>query len=162
MANSLQHIFVASDHHFGSWRLPKPFAVFSQDQEKELIEKWNSVVDKDDLIYYNGDFSDAGTIIELCHYVDLLNGNIILVQGNHDKFPIEVYKAIFKDVATEVVLEDLDLTIHHCPQAVSTKHEVFGHLHRGESLEKMTGFCSCVQKNDGYPISLERVMMSLR
>lgn len=169
MANSLQHAFVTSDHHFGSWRLPGPFAVFSQEQEKELIEKWNSVVGKDDLVYYNGDFSDAGTIIELCHYIEQLNGNIILIQGNHDRFPFEVYKAIFKDIANEIVLKDLELTIHHQPMHIrrgaapmTTKYEVFGHLHRGENLEKMKGFCSCVQFNDGYPVSLERVLMSLR
>ena len=162
MSNVLQHTFVTSDHHFGSYRLPSFLSVYSRDEEIELIDKWNSIVGKDDIVYYNGDFSDASTVVELCNYAKQLNGNIILILGNHDSLGIDVYKAVFKDVVDEIVLDDLDLTIHHCPGTVKTKNQVFGHLHRDRNIDKTNGFCSCVQRNSGYPVSLERIAMSFK
>ena len=160
----LKHTFVTSDHHFGSYKLPEFFKTFTQDQEKELISKWNSVVSKNDLVYYNGDFCD-GTLMELCRYLKQLNGQIILIRGNHDIFDDNIYKAAFKDIIDSIELPQLDLTIHHCPGVCSTKYEVFGHLHRKTSIKNIdcisTSFCSCVQSNDGYPISLDHVMKHL-
>ena len=156
----LNHVFVTSDHHFCSYKLPSFLQVFSQEQEKELIDKWNSVVGKDDLVYYNGDFCD-GNVMELCEYFKQLNGQIILVRGNHDRFDDNIYKAIFKDVVDYVVLDDLDLTIHHCPTYCSTRYEVFGHLHREYAWDNKNAtnrFCSCVQSNNGYPISLKKIV----
>lgn len=71
MAIDLNHTFVASDHHFGSFKLPGFLKVFTEEQEKELIDKWNRTVKKDDLVYYNGDFCD-GTVVELCNYGELI------------------------------------------------------------------------------------------
>ena len=162
MSTSLKHIFVTSDHHFGSWQLPGPFQVFSKDEERDLIEKWNLTVGKDDLVYYNGDFADCG-VLELCEHVKRLHGRIVLIKGNHDTLPDDVYRAVFKDVANEIVLDDLDLVLHHVPRKTS-HHEVFGHLHRHgcKGIGSPTSFCSCVQSNDGFPVSLEQVLMSFK
>ena len=163
MADILRHTFVTSDHHFGSWQLPEPFIVFSQEQEKELIEKWNLVVGKDDIVYYNGDFADCN-VQQLCDYARQLNGHIILVKGNHDTLPIDVYKAIFKDVVDRYVIDDLDLLVHHCPGPSYGKREVFGHLHRTDFFKTTANnqFCSCVQFHDGFPVSLEQVLLSFK
>ena len=166
MAIDLAHTFVTSDHHFCSYKLPAFMHVFTEEQEKELIDKWNSVVGKDDIVYYNGDFCD-GTLMELCEYFKQLNGQIVLIRGNHDQFNDNIYRAIFKDVVDKIVLDDLDLTIHHVPMVnLQTKLEIYGHLHRGNSfLNKeilTTSFCSCVQNNDGFPVSLETVMQKLK
>ena len=160
----LSHTFTTSDYHFGSWQLPSFLKVFTQEQEKELIEKWNAVVGKDDLVYYNGDFCD-GNFRDLCNYFTQLNGQIVLIRGNHDRFSDGIYKAVFKDVVDEVVLRDLDLTIHHIPTTpVHTSREVFGHLHRDldRPLNSSASFCSCVQFSDGYPVSLENVLLHLK
>lgn len=161
----LSHTFVTSDHHFGSWQLPPSFLkVFTQEQEKELIEKWNVVVGKDDIVYYNGDFCD-GNVMNICSYFKQLHGQIVLIRGNHDRFSDSLYKAIFKDVVDEVVLKDLDLTIHHVPTTpIHTSREVFGHLHRDldRPLNSSTSFCSCVQFSDGYPVSLEKILLHFK
>jgi len=164
MSNELRHTFVTSDHHFGSFKLPSFLQVYTEKQEQELIEKWNSIVGKDDVVYYNGDFCD-GNVMDMCSYFKKLNGQIVLIRGNHDRFSDDLYKAVFKDVVDEVVLKDLDLTIHHVPAApVHTRREVFGHLHRSlvHPLNSSTGFCSCVQFSDGYPVSLEKILLHLK
>ena len=161
MTIDLNHTFVTSDHHFGSFKLPSFLKVFTEEQEKELIDKWNRTVGKDDLVYYNGDFCD-GNVTELCNYAKQLNGQIIVVRGNHERFDDAVYKAVFKDFVDNVYLFELDLTIHHCPGQCLTSREIFGHLHRGTSwtnVQKMsTSFCSCVQSNDGFPVPLSKVL----
>ena len=161
MTIDLNHTFVTSDHHFGSFKLPSFLKVFTEEQEKELIDKWNRTVGKDDLVYYNGDFCD-GNVTELCNYAKQLNGQIILVRGNHERFDDAVYKAVFKDFVNNIYLFELDLTIHHCPGQCLTSREIFGHLHRGTSwtnVQKMsTSFCSCVQSNDGFPAPLSKVL----
>ena len=161
MTIDLNHTFVTSDHHFGSFKLPGFLKVFTEEQEKELIDKWNRTVGKDDLVYYNGDFCD-GTVVELCNYAKQLNGRIVLIRGNHERFDDAVYKAVFKDVVDYIALNEIDLTIHHCPGPCLTGREIFGHLHRGTSwinVQKMsTSFCSCVQSNDGFPVLLSKVL----
>lgn len=163
MADQLRHTFVTSDHHFGSWQLPEPFGVFTESQEKELIEKWNLTVGKDDIVYYNGDFCDCN-VMGFCHYISQLNGQLTLVKGNHDILPNDIYKAAFKDVVDYAMLDSLDLLIHHCPKPVVGKREVFGHLHRAgyKGIGSPTSFCSCVQFHDGFPVSLEQVLMDLK
>lgn len=163
MSNSLKHTFVTSDHHFGSWQNFDFLKVFSKEQEKELIAKWNSVVGKDDIVYYNGDFCDCN-FLEMREYFKQLNGHIILVRGNHDQFSDGIYKAVFDDVVDYVVLDDLGIVINHCPKDVDGAKEVYGHVHREgeEALKKHKGFCSCVQFNDGYPVSLEKIVLALR
>lgn len=48
---------------------------------KVLTENWNSVVKPEDLVYHLGDFAFGG----IRKYAPYLNGEIILVRGNHDR-----------------------------------------------------------------------------
>ena len=159
--NLIDHVFVTSDHHFGSASLSF-MRTFTLEQERELGAKWNAVVGSDDLVYYNGDFSDVKTFLELVEYRRQLNGRIVLIRGNHDVFGDDFYKFVFEDVVDEVVLEGLDLLIHHCPGDAKGRREVFGHEHRGRtsSILRPNAFCSCVQFHDGYPVSLSHVLKS--
>ncbi|MGL4210142.1 MAG: metallophosphoesterase [Cetobacterium somerae] len=83
----MKKIFVTSDLHFGHEGIIKmakrPFKN-AIDMECQLISNWNSVVGVDDLVYVLGDFAFKGKDAE--YYLDKLNGNIILVKGNHDRY----------------------------------------------------------------------------
>ena len=162
----LEHTFVSSDHHFGSWKVnPCPWRgpVFTKEQEDEMIDKWNSVVGPDDIVLYNGDFHDCG-LTDLIEYRKRLNGRIVLVKGNHDNLPNEVYEAVFGDVHDRLVLEDLNLVLAHVPcfdpelkefQIYGHKHEPSGMMH---ALDEKRSFCSCVMRNDGYPVPLGKIL----
>lgn len=157
MINNLDRMFVTSDYHFGSWRLLSPFAVFTKDEEIELISKWNSVIKKNDIVFYNGDFSDC-SIKQTYEYLSQLNGKITLIKGNHDRFDDETFKEMFVSVVEEMYIPDLDLVIHHCPEEDCGSYEIYGHLHRNDifnPISKRNSFCSCVQRNNGYPVSLK-------
>lgn len=82
-------IFFTSDLHFGHERVlqfdRRPFATV-EEMDAELIRRWNAKVGKGDLVYVLGDMiwktrnNDAPSLIKS------LNGQIILIKGNHDRF----------------------------------------------------------------------------
>lgn len=78
-------IWFSADSHFGHRNIirycDRPFDSVDQ-MDAELIDNWNSVVQKDDKIYYLGDFSLD--LQRMHQVVPLLNGKIHLIAGNHD------------------------------------------------------------------------------
>ena len=163
------HTFVTSDHHFGLWKVnttPWHPPVFSESGEKEAIAKWNSVVKPTDLVLYVGDFCDSGET-DLREYRKRLNGSIILIKGNHDKLPDEVYESVFQDVYKELTLEDLNLVLHHEPDIEGRTgiRQIYGHIHAEGSLfcppDPKTSFCSCVTRHDGFPTLLSDALSAM-
>lgn len=85
----MRKVFFTSDLHFGHKNVlrfdGRPFATV-EEMDAELIRRWNAKVGKGDLVYVLGDFiwktrnEDAPSLIKS------LNGQIILIKGNHDRF----------------------------------------------------------------------------
>lgn len=85
----MRKIFFTADLHFGHENVLKfdnrPFNTVDE-MDVELINRWNKKVGKGDLVYVLGDMiwksrnNDAETLIKS------LNGQIILIKGNHDRF----------------------------------------------------------------------------
>lgn len=81
--------FVISDLHFGHRNITEfeptrgnqTILDDCESQEDMLIARWNSVVKDDDAVVILGDYA-FNNIIE---YTGKLNGNKVLVRGNHDK-----------------------------------------------------------------------------
>lgn len=112
-------IWLSSDLHIWHYNIIKytarPFSTVQQMNET-IINNWNSVVAKDDLVYFLGDFA-------LCSKKwatearNKLNGEIILIKGNHDGSDQkmldigfkEVHKSLYLDIAGQKVL------LHHYP-----------------------------------------------
>ena len=163
------HTFVTSDHHFGSWKCNPCHwrgPVFSQQEEEELIVNWNSVVNPTDLVIHVGDFCDSGEV-DLREYRKRLNGSIILIKGNHDNLPDDVYNAVFQSVHERLLIDELKLVFLHCPdiEGVAGFRQIYGHLHDGSGLfcplDPKTYFCACVMRNNGFPIRLSDVLTVL-
>ena len=168
--------FVASDHHFGAYRKEGRFAVilgddyFSAEEEAELVEKWNATVGPDDPVLYVGDFDDCRTADGAMEYRKRLNGRIILLRGNHDVHDETVsglYEDMFQGVCDKMTIKGLNMVLMHAPRRFSQKErtvgvrKIYGHLHRAcdpRPEMDIDSFCSCVRWNDGYPVSLGRVL----
>ena len=85
----MSKVFFTADLHFGHENVigfdNRPFATVDE-MDSELIKRWNNKVGKGDLVYVLGDMiwksknNDAESIIKS------LNGQIILIKGNHDRF----------------------------------------------------------------------------
>ena len=84
-------IWFTADWHFFHDRIldfhPKRKELFGNNMKEvteKMIQKWNSRIDKHDTVYILGDFA-FGTTDEKRKLFQRLNGNKVLILGNHDK-----------------------------------------------------------------------------
>ncbi len=166
---AIDKTFVTSDHHFGRWKIPSfrfGGETFTQEAEEAYIANWNSVVKPTDLVIHVGDFCD-GDEDELAAYRKRLNGDIILVKGNHDRLPDDVYRAHFQRVCEELPVEECNVRFRHAPDPFTpTKfRQIHGHVHMagGElhPLDPAASFCVCVMRNNGFPVSFRAILERL-
>lgn len=84
-----QKIFFTSDLHFGHENVirfdNRPFDTV-EEMDEEMIKHWNAKVGKGDIVYVLGDFIWKAATNEAVSIIRRLNGQIILIKGNHDRF----------------------------------------------------------------------------
>ena len=165
----IEHTFVTSDHHFSSWhsRLGRLLGQGSVAEDEKHIELWNSVVGKDDLVLYVGDFCD-GTELIAKDINNLLNGRKVLIKGNHDGLCDECYREIFSDVVSELRIEELNLRLIHIKEMAKGlrpgERLIYGHEHRslaGAPAATADSICVCAQWHDWKPISLAEALRQM-
>lgn len=123
MKTETKKTFVASDIHFNHANILTYCADrgTTLDEMNELIIKnWNSVVGVDDDVYILGDVA-MGQIIKAPALIRSLNGNKMLVRGNHDK-------TLSKLVKTDPEASDLFVWMRDYYE-VGYKHSVTGKKH---------------------------------
>jgi len=178
-------VFFTSDHHFGHFNITKyqnrPFNS-SKEMDEFLIEKWNSVVSSEDIVFHLGDFTLRGL-----KFADMiwrrLNGNIKMVAPpyHHDRKWIEEYRIGDGSIPCESksgllvdlyegphVLQTIEgfhphIVLYHFPFAVwDRKHYGSWHLH-GHSHGRFKGEGLCMDVGvdteiaNYCPVSLEQV-----
>jgi addiction module RelB/DinJ family antitoxin len=85
----LQKVFFTSDLHFGHENVlrfdNRPFSSV-EEMDAELVRRWNTKVGKGDLVYVLGDLIWKSRNGDAHNLIKSLNGQIILIKGNHDRF----------------------------------------------------------------------------
>lgn len=82
--------FVTSDLHFFHKNVVeycnRPWTV--EEQTEQLIERWNSKVGTNDIVYHLGDFAfvNKKQIQKVLSILDQLNGDKRFIMGNHDSY----------------------------------------------------------------------------
>lgn len=78
--------YFTSDSHFYHENIIKycsrPFSNVSE-MNDVTIDKWNSIIKEDDIVYHLGDFC-FGNESKIQEIQDRLKGKIVLINGNHD------------------------------------------------------------------------------
>lgn len=157
-------IFITSDTHFFHRRIieyeNRPFGSVEEMNEK-LIENWNSVVLPQDLVYHLGDFALNVGDDKVKEILDRLNGEIVLVSGNHDKKSFDFYRNTGR--FSEIVRPKHQMIIDHF---VILSHEpiylekrspfinLYGHVHGNPNYQTVSprGACVCVERWDYTPV----------
>ena len=153
--------FLISDTHFGHHNILKfkdkdgnslrPFESVGE-MDSVLIDNWNKVVGVNDKVYHLGDVAFC-SFSRLKHIFQQLNGNKVLIKGNHDNMKLSQYAQLFKDVRAYHLLDNFALShipIH--PESLSRwKGNIHGHLHANE-LSDPHYFCVSVEQIDFTPI----------
>ena len=171
----MSNIFLCSDHHFGH---ASPITVFKRDDGSPLrvfkdvthmneymVMQHNRVVSPNDKVYFLGDIAVSKSNKHLS-ILSRMNGEKVLIKGNHDLASVNEYLKYFKDIRAIHQLDGMLLShipIH--PNSLSRwKVNVHGHLHYNRVTIGDTKvldpryFNVSVECLDDYtPISLEEV-----
>jgi calcineurin-like phosphoesterase family protein len=127
-------IYFTSDTHFNHTNIIKycdrPFEDINE-MNKVLIKNWNKRVGKREIIYHLGDFG-FGKIEDI---LNRLNGQIILIQGSHEKSAF-IHKDRFKEIVPlkEILYQKQAIVLCHYAMRVWPKSHynswhLFGHSH---------------------------------
>lgn len=133
-----------------------------------IKKRHNEVVSKNDTVYHLGDFAygpGAKSWQQIESLLKVLNGNHILILGNHDHIkPFDYVEAGFMSVHTSLTL-DLHqtpdwigrVTLIHDPAIagiLTDTNFIHGHTHSlGKRLRSNT-YCVCVELTDYYPVPI--------
>lgn len=158
--------FIIADTHFGHSSIIKycdrPF-VTVEEMDRQLIEKWNSVVGKEDIVYHLGDFA-MGNVDRISSYRNKLNGRIFLIQGNHDGYSMKrYYEAGFDKVYDKpIIYQDFFILSHH-PLFITESMpyaNIYGHVHNNPQFIDYTSntFCVSCERVEYKPILFDEIV----
>jgi len=157
--------FVTSDHHFYHENIieytGRPFAGI-EDMHETMIKCWNEVVGPDDLVWHLGDFCMSGHFEDMKHILARLNGEKILIRGNHDTYNTTDYlKAGFKEVYAHSIIIHKVLMLSHEPLAMSEDMpycNLHGHTHDKDCQDHADKHRNVsVEKTGFYPVNLGKI-----
>ena len=128
----MARVFFIADLHLShtNMALHRGFATV-EEHDEHIIEKWNSVISKRDIVYILGDITMEKSAPY--HLLDRLNGTKHVVLGNHDrKQDVKKLLGYVESVAGMIQYKGIMLT--HCPihpmeLDYRFKHNIHGHIH---------------------------------
>lgn len=127
----MNRVYVIGDTHFGHRKVIefRPWPTV-EEHDRELVERWNATVRKDDTVWHLGDVCLGGR--DKLAIVAALNGRKKLVLGNHDTYPLDCYTPHFTKVFGAAEFSDCILThipIH--PYQLDSRYRlnIHGHMH---------------------------------
>ena len=125
-----------ADTHFGHANIirfcDRPFTdLFHMDET--LIENWNRVVKPGQTVFHLGDFAFKASQSRAAVISHRLNGNIVLIQGNHDNpHTVRLFDEVH-DLAEVIVAGQRIVLCHYAMRVWPASHhgswQLFGHSH---------------------------------
>ena len=147
------------------------------EMDEEMVKRYNDVVGPKDKVYMLGDICMSHKALPI---LDRLNGDKVLIKGNHDIHRLRYYAPYFRDIRAYHVMDGCILShipIHESSLARFRKN-IHGHLHCNQ-VKKPIGFdneaktiiygdeidpryyCVSVEQTNYAPILFEEVMKKL-
>jgi calcineurin-like phosphoesterase family protein len=132
----------------------------SEDMDEAMVALWNSTVGPKDKVYCLGDWAIRRGSIKTA---ERLNGDKVLIKGNHDIFKLHDYTSFFRDIRAYHVMDKYILS--HIPvhksQSIRFKGNIHGHLHSNRVMDNEVidpwYHCVSVEHTDFKPILFEQV-----
>jgi calcineurin-like phosphoesterase family protein len=179
MEKIMPSVFLTSDTHFGHagvckflredgsklrpWNDP-------EEMDEAMVKMWNETVKPTDKVYHLGDVVINRKALKIMHR---LNGDKVLIKGNHDIFKLEDYTEHFRDIRSYHVMNGVILS--HIPvhpdQLRRFGCNIHGHLHSNRVMykDKHMGdiidpryYSVCVEQTDFRPILFEDVLKKIQ
>ena len=178
---NIMDTFFTADPHFGHYNIishcDRPWN--NMEHDEALIQRWNAVVNKKDVVYVLGDFAmfkrigGGGDTMKMYRKTRAaLNGKINLILGNHDKMSQETYNC-FSNVypgIKDIKIEGQKVTLCHYPMrswncSFHGEWHLFGHVHgRLEKVDTDLSFDVGVDVPDwNYtPVDFDRIKKKMK
>jgi calcineurin-like phosphoesterase family protein len=175
-------VFLVSDTHFGHagvCRFTRNDGVTKlrpwtdpAEMDEFMVRAWNERVRPNDKVYHLGDVVMSRKSLPI---MNRLNGDKVLIRGNHDIFKDEDYTPYFRSLRGYHVMNGMILS--HIPVHPESLGRfgvnIHGHLHANRVM--LSGFngkitdivdtryhCVCVEQTDFAPILFEDVIKRIR
>ena len=168
-------VFLTSDTHFGHLGVCKftradgvtklrPWDT-PEEMDEEMVRRWNETVRPSDKVYHLGDVVINRRALST---LARLNGDKVLIRGNHDIFRDTEYRAYFRELRAYHVMNGMILS--HIPIHSDSLGRfgvnIHGHLHANRVMTEVWGkyeidvryHCVCVEQTDFRPILFEDVI----
>lgn len=136
-----------------------------------LITNWNNRVKKKDIVYHLGDVG-FGNIHKIISILELLNGKIYIIPGNHDKWIKNfIYSEKIKILPPIVNLKydkKLFLVLCHYPMRSWEMMKygaihLHGHVHINNYFTELPNSIDVGVDNNNYiPVSLDEIIGKIR
>lgn len=157
-----RRVWFTSDTHFGHNNIIgycRPQFSSVDEMEECIIDRWNSTVAPQDLVYHLGDF--AWKTEDAKRVRPKLNGSIRLIVGNHDDIPSLAAAGIFQRIELWRQFREIGLTASHIPMRIDQlRHgakNLHGHVHGNvEGLEAFHRDVS-VESIDFTPVNFDEI-----
>jgi len=181
-------VFLVSDTHFGHMgvcRFTRLDGVTKlrpydspEEMDEDMIARWNAKVKPTDKVYHLGDVVINRKALKT---LSRLNGDKVLIRGNHDIFRDEEYRAYFRELRAYHVMNGMILS--HIPVHSGSLGRfgvnIHGHTHanrvkKARGVDARTGeilysdendlryHCVCVEQTDFAPILFEEVVARIK
>ena len=164
-------VFLVSDTHFGHAGVChftrndgvtklRPWDN-ADDMDEEMVRRWNDRVRPNDKVYHLGDVVINRKALGIMRR---LNGDKVLIRGNHDIFRDVEYREHFRELRAYHVMNGMILS--HIPIHEESLGRfgvnIHGHLHayrvmKAEMIDTRY-HCVCVEQTDFTPILFEDVI----
>jgi len=180
--NDMPSVFLVSDTHFGHagvcrftgkdgvtklrpWDNP-------DEMDEELVKRWNERVKPTDKVYHLGDVVINRKALSIMRR---LNGDKVLIRGNHDIFRDDDYRPYFRELRAYHVMRGMILS--HIPLHTDSigrfGTNIHGHTHdrrvmmadpfgHREPIIDIRYHCVCVEQTDYTPILFEDVVKRIQ
>ena len=176
-------VFLVSDTHFGHEKTctvfkradGSPLRPFNSAEEMDeaMVKAWNERVKPNDKVYHLGDVVINRRALPI---LDRLNGDKVLIRGNHDIFKDEDYTKYFRSLRGYHVMNGLILS--HIPIHSESLGRfgcnIHGHLHANRVMRPLATsgvvdridtryHCVCVEQTPDFaPILFEDVIKRIK
>jgi len=168
-------VFLYSDPHFGHQGVCKfmrndgvtklrPWDT-AEEMDEHLVKVYNERVKPNDKIYFLGDVVINRKSLNTLRR---LNGDKVLIKGNHDIFKLNDYTEHFRDIRSYHVMNGMILS--HIPLHKDALYRfgtnIHGHLHQNR-VRFANGdidpdyWCACVEHTDFAPILFEDALKEI-
>jgi len=159
----MKKYFVVSDHHFYHKNIMvyenRPFDDLEH-MTKELIKRHNSVVKKDDVVFFLGDISFTNKE-KTKEIIEKMNGYKILIMGNHDRRNRNWHLDVgFSEVIKYPIIVKGYYILSHEPVYLNDKMpyvNIHGHMH-GKSMSGGNYVNVSVEQIDYTPVNIEDII----